>query len=300
MKDYNQYIIDAPYSGKSIKEYLQNELGISHRTLVKLKKDSSMLLNGESVYVTKKLKAGDIFEIILKDEESENVLPEAADLDIVYEDDYIIAVNKKAGMPIHPTKGHFTGTVANALAYYWLKKGRSIKIRPINRLDKDTSGLVFFAKNSHVQHLMSKEKSSFEKEYIAVVEGILKYDKGIIDLPIRKEGFNTIKRIVCEDGQRAITSYKVIKKSNAGSLLSIKLITGRTHQIRVHMSHLGHPLYGDDLYGGSREIIQRQALHAEKVCFIHPATGTDIELYAKIPEDIKMLCERLDLQAHPL
>lgn len=295
MKDYNQYIIDSSYKEKTIKDYLLNELEVSHRTLVKLKKDSSILLNGEAVYVTKKLKTGDKLEIILMDEESENVLPEDIDLDIVYEDEYIIAVNKEADIPIHPTKGHFTGTLANALAYYWLQKGRCIKIRPINRLDKGTSGLVLFAKNSHIQHLMSKEKVTFEKQYTAVVEGALENEAGIIDAPIKRESYNTIKRIVSQDGQRAVTSYNVVRKCSAASLLSIKLITGRTHQIRVHMSYLGHPLYGDELYGGSRELIQRQALHAERIYFTHPVTGSDMELHAKMPEDIRLLCDRLGL-----
>lgn len=295
MKDYNKYIIDVRHSGKSIKDYLLNEIGVSHRTLVKLKKESSILLNGKEVYVTSKFKTGDILEVILTDEKSENVLPEAVDLDVVFEDDYIIAINKMPGMPIHPTKGHFKGTVANALAYLYLNKGKSIKIRPINRLDKDTSGMVIFAKNSHIQHMMSNEKLSFQKEYIAVVEGKLKNEEGIIDLPIKREGLDSIKRTVCQDGQSAATFYKIIKKNEEASLLRVRLLTGRTHQIRVHMSYIGHPLYGDDLYGGSRGMIKRQALHAERVSFIHPITGSYIDLNAGIPEDIKLLCEKLNL-----
>lgn len=293
MKEHNEYIIDEQYSGRCIKDFLINKLGVSHRNLVNLKKNSAILLNDEAAYVNARLTMGDRVEIFLMDKGSENILPEAFDLDIIYEDDYVIAVNKEAGMPVHPTKGHFTGTVANALACYWQDKHKNIKIRPINRLDKDTSGLVLFAKNSHVQYMMSKEEFSFGKEYIAVVEGLMEKDAGIIDLPIKREGCHTIRRTISQDGQRATTSYKVIKKKEAATLLRINLITGRTHQIRVHMSYSGHPLFGDELYGGSREIIKRQALHAEKMFFIHPATGADIELHAKIPGDIMSLCDIL-------
>lgn len=293
MKDHNEYIIDEQYSGRCIKDFLINKLGVSHRNLVNMKRNSSILLNGEAAYVNAKLTMGDRLEVFLVDKESENILPEAFDLDIIYEDDYIIAVNKEAGMPVHPTKGHFTGTVANALVYYWRNKRKDIKIRPINRLDKDTSGLVLFAKNSHVQYMMSKEKFSFHKEYIAIAEGLIEKEADIIDLPIKRENYHTIRRIISKDGQRAVTSYEVIKKSEAATLLRINLITGRTHQIRVHMSYSGHPLLGDELYGGSREIIQRQALHAEKIFFIHPAIGSDIELHAKIPEDMMLLCDIL-------
>ena len=212
MKHYNEYLITEEHSGKSIKDYLKNHMLISNRTLVKLKKNSSILLNGEAVYVTKKLKAGDRLEIILLDEESKNVIPEAIDLDIIYEDDYIIAVNKPPDMPVHPTRGHLTGTLANALAYYYMNVGRSIKIRPINRLDKDTSGVVIFAKNSHIQYLMSKEDSFISKEYIAIVKGMVSKDREIIDLPIKRENEYSIKRIVNEEGQKSITAYEVIDK----------------------------------------------------------------------------------------
>jgi len=295
MKNYNMYIIREEYSGKTIKEYLINQLSISHRTLVKLKRDSSILLNGEAAFVTKKLKTGDKLEIILSDEESINIVPEAFDLDILYEDDYLIAINKPPNMPVHPTRGHFTGTLANALAYYYMNIGRSIKIRPINRLDKDTSGIVIFAKNPHIQYLMSKEEFTLSKKYIALVEGMVSRDKDIIDMPIKRESPITIKRIVSDEGQRAVTVYEVIKKNEIASLLRIDLITGRTHQIRVHMSHIGHPLYGDELYGGNQQLINRQALHAERLSFVHPITGDNLELYAEIPEDIKNLCKFLAL-----
>lgn len=293
MKDYNKYIVDNKFSGWTLGDYLRKELEISHRNLIRLRERGSILLNGERVYMNKLLSLDDKIEIILGDEESENVVPEAIDLDIVYEDDYIIAVNKIPGMPVHPTKRHVTGTVANGLAYYWLNKGKGIKIRPIIRLDKDTSGILIFAKNSHIQHLMIEKKAISLKEYIAIVEGCVSDNEGVIDEPIGRERPNSIKRIVTSEGQKAVTTYKVICKNDKASLLNVQLLTGRTHQIRVHMSFIGHPILGDDLYGGSRELIGRQALHAKSIGFTHPVTDEYMIISSDIPEDMEELCNRL-------
>ena len=295
MKDYNKYIVDNNFSGWTLGDYLRKELEISHRNLIKLRERGSILLNGERAYMNKLISIGDIIEIILSDEESENVVPESMDLDILYEDDYIIAVNKIPGMPVHPTKRHVTGTVANGLAYYWLNKGKGIKIRPIIRLDKDTSGIVIFAKNSHIQHLMIEKSAISKKEYIAIVEGCVLDNEGVIDEPIGRERPNSIKRIVTPEGQKAVTMYKVICKNDKASLLNVELLTGRTHQIRVHLSCIDHPILGDDLYGGKRELIGRQALHAKTLGFTHPATGEYMTISADIPEDIKALPISLSL-----
>lgn len=293
MKDYNIYIVDDNYFGCTLKDYLRKELKISHRNLIRLRKNSSIYLNGQIESMNKMLSIGDKIEIILNDEQSQNVVPQDLELDIIYEDDYIIAINKSAGMPVHPTKRHFTDTVANGLAYYWLGKGKGIKIRPIIRLDKDTSGILIFAKNSHIQHLMIVENAISLKEYIAIVEGYVPNNEGIIDQPIGRESPNSIKRIVTYKGQKATTTYKTVLKNEKASLLNVQLQTGRTHQIRVHMAFIGHPILGDDLYGGNRDLIKRQALHAKTIGFTHPITGEYIIISAKIPKDIKELCNKL-------
>lgn len=295
MKNYNKYIIDNNYSGWTLGDYLKKEIKVSRRNLNRLKNSGSIHLNGQIVYMNKLLSLGDEIEIILSDERSENVVPEAMGLQIIYEDDYIIAVNKGPGMPVHPTKRHTTGTVANGLAYYWLSKGKGIKIRPIIRLDKDTSGILIFAKNSHIQHLMIKESAISLKEYIAIVEGCVLDNEGIINESIGREKPNSVKRIVTSEGQNAITTYKVIYKNDKASILNVKLLTGRTHQIRVHMSFIGHTIQGDDLYGGSIELIKRQALHAKSIGFTNPITKEDIIISADIPEDMKILCKKLRL-----
>jgi 23S rRNA pseudouridine1911/1915/1917 synthase len=183
------------------------------------------------------------------------------------------------------------GTLANGMVYHWMGEKDNITIRPVNRLDKDTSGLVVFAKSSHIQHLMSLEtyKSNMKKEYVAIVHGIVEADSGTIDVPIARETQHSVKRVVREDGSKAVTHYRVLRKYSDYSLLSIILETGRTHQIRVHMTHIGHPLLGDELYGGSSEAIQRHALHAYRIVMRHPVSREIIKLTAPVPGDMVSL-----------
>ncbi len=298
LKDHNTYIIEKSEDGMKLEGYLRNKLRLSHRTLVKLKKNQSIKLNGEKSRINVLLSEGDKLEITLYGEESENILPEPMELDIVYEDEYLIAVNKPYNMPVHPTRRHIMGTLANGIVYYWMNRERSTVVRLVNRLDKDTSGLVVIAKNSHIQHLLSLNigKPEFEKKYIAVVEGIPDNTVGTIDLPIARERAGFIKRVVREDGDRAVTHYEVLSSFKSTCVLSIKLETGRTHQIRVHMSHIGHPLLGDELYGGSTKLIYRHALHANEINMKHPITGKWLKLKAEMPSDMVELIEALKFQ----
>ena len=291
MKEYNSYIIGAEDSGMLLKEFLIARLGISHNTLVKLKKHRAIRVNGDTGYVNKTVKEGDTVEVNLVEEGSDNILPEAMELRIAYEDEYLIIIDKEPNMPVHPSRNHYMGTVANGLMYYFLEGDKKITIRPINRLDKDTSGLVLFAKNAHIQHLMSQKLpgSEFVKEYLGICEGSLEPPAGTINLPISRERAESIKRVVREAGERAVTHYQVKEKLQAGCLVSIRLETGRTHQIRVHLSHLGHPLMGDELYGGGLSKINRHALHACRIAFNHPVTNRAIEISSPLPEDLLKL-----------
>jgi 23S rRNA pseudouridine1911/1915/1917 synthase len=181
--------------------------------------------------------------------------------------------------------------LANGLAYYWLNANKPIKVRPINRLDKDTSGLVMFAKSAHIQHLLSYYvgKEEFKKEYVAIVHGQMQEEEGTIDFPIAREAEHSMKRVVREGGDSAVTHFKTIAAFKEYSIVNITLETGRTHQIRVHMSHIRHPLLGDAMYGGSQELINRQALHAEKITMHHPITKQWHTFIAPVPEDIQKL-----------
>ena len=291
MRRKDTYIVDKASEGTTLKHYLSKRLQFSRRGIISLKKSGGVLINGDISHMNALLKESDKIEITFEDSESENILPEQMELDIVFEDEHIIVLNKEFGMPVHPTRRHIMGTLANGLAYYWLGRAEQIKIRPINRLDKDTSGLVVFAKNAHIQHLLSFYigKEEFKKEYIAIVHGNLLNSEGTINLPIARETEHGMKRVVREGGDRAVTHYKTLAAASGFCMVNITLETGRTHQIRVHMSHIGHPLLGDEMYGGSTELIGRQALHAEKITMLHPLTNQWHTFSAPVPEDMQRL-----------
>ena len=222
------------------------------------------------------------------EEDNSNIVPNGMDLDIIYEDDWLLIVNKPSGIAIHPSILHFNNSLSNGIRFYFDKIGLKKKIRPVNRLDKDTSGLVIFAKCEYIQECLSlqMQEGILKKEYLCLVSGTINQKSGTINLPIaRKEG-SIMERCIDEKGKQAITHYKVIKEFKNYSLVECRLETGRTHQIRLHMASIGHPLLGDTLYGTSSSLISRQALHSYKIKFIHPITKKEIELIAKLPQDI--------------
>lgn len=226
-------------------------------------------------------------------EDISNIVPKEMPLDIVYEDEWLLVVNKSSGIAIHPSILHFDNSLSNGVRFYFDKIGLKKKIRPINRLDKDTSGLVIFAKCEYTQECLSLQmkKNIFEKEYLCLCSGLFDKESGTINLPIaRKEG-SIIERCIDENGKKSITHYKVLEDFKNYSLVLCKLETGRTHQIRLHMSSIGHPLLGDTLYGTSSNLISRQALHSYKIKFIHPIAKKELELKANLPEDIKRCVE---------
>lgn len=290
-----EYSIPKEDSGKLIKDFLQ-EQGFSRQNLVELKKiPESILLNGVWEYVTCKLAEGDILRIhIVEGESSEKIPPVELPFPIVYEDEDIIVVNKPADMPIHPSLNNYENTLGNAAAYYFAKQGKSFIFRCINRLDRDTTGLTILAKHmvscSILQSDMVERKIS--REYLAIAEGIFENAEGTITAPIgRKEG-STIERLVdFENGERAVTHYRVLEQKENVAMLALKLETGRTHQIRVHMSSIGHPLVGDFLYNPQNKGMARQALHAWRISFTHPITKKAMNLEALLPEDMKTFWE---------
>ncbi|HWR62039.1 MAG TPA: RluA family pseudouridine synthase [Clostridia bacterium] len=291
MKSRNAFDIAEECSGMKLGRYLRERLLLSRNAVIRIKKSGTLTVNGLIAHTDRLLKVGDRVEFELTDENSTNILPEQMELDIVYEDEYMLVINKVAGIPTHPSGRHQTGTLANGLVFYLNSRGAELTARPVNRLDRNTSGLVAFAKNSHVQHLLNLEayKGRMIKEYLAVVHGRVTGSQGTIDAPIAREKEHSVVRVVREDGSRAITHYRVIERYRDSALLSLILETGRTHQIRVHMAYLGHPLLGDDLYGGSLERIKRQALHASSIKMLHPITHADMEFSAELPEDMREL-----------
>lgn len=274
----------------NLKELLKSHFQISDRLLAKLKNAQKIFINGEKASIRASLKTGDLVEVNLNFlENNSNIVPTKMKLDILFEDEAMLIVNKPAHMPVHPSMDHFEDSLSNGIRFYFDEIGLRRKIRPVNRLDKDTSGIVIFAKNEYVQECLVRQMktNTFVKEYIAVCSGSFDCKAGTIDAPIARKEDSIIERCVSEAGDKAVTHYEVLKSTNNYSVVKCILETGRTHQIRVHLAHIGHPLLGDTLYGTSSPLIHRQALHAYKVKFIHPISRKAIELTAKIPNDIE-------------
>lgn len=280
-----------------LREYLRKVAKLSGRLIKGAALQGRIEVNNVVVKLNYVLKDGDVIGFEVKKEESQNIEPEKMELDIVYEDTDIIVVNKSPGMVVHPTKSYIKGTLANGLLYYFKEKGENCIVRLVSRLDMDTSGLIIVAKNqfSHMALARDMQSHIFEKSYLAVVHGNMSKSSGTIDFPIYKPNDDSIKRVIDERGQKSITHYEVVESFKTGSLVKLRLETGRTHQIRVHLSYIGNPIYGDSLYGleEDKEIMKRQALHAYKLNFPHPRTGDTITLESKLPEDIKELIEKI-------
>ena len=270
-----------------IKSILKQKLKISAAVLTKLKQTpEGILLNGKSVFATQTVNEGDVITITISDESSPNIVPTDIPLDIIYEDEDILAVNKPRNMPCHPSQNHHDDTLANGVMHYY--KGKGFTFRVITRLDKDTSGVVLIAKNKISASILSDHmlNGKIYKEYLALCHGTPKVTKGIIDAPIaRKEG-SAIMREVNALGKEAVTQYEVIKNNDDFSLIKLNPLTGRTHQIRVHLSHIGHPIYGDDMYGSPVKD-EMTRLHCHKISFNHPITKEKLIIKAPKPDDMK-------------
>ena len=292
--------VEDVVEGTKLREYLKREMGISTRLIRSASIQKRIFINNEVVKMNRVIKNGEIIKIDLEKEESQNIAPEKIDIDIVYEDEDILVVNKKPFMVVHPTKTYQSGTLANGVINYFMESNQNCIVRLVSRLDMNTSGLIIIAKNQFSHGMLSKAMSEnkVEKRYLAIVHGIFKEKQGTIDKPIyRPEGIeNGTRRVVDERGQRSITHYKVVEEFSDSSLVECKLETGRTHQIRVHLSYLGHPIYGDVLYGdGDNEgdLIERQALHAYGLDFKSPRTEKELSLRADLPDDMMELMKKL-------
>jgi 23S rRNA pseudouridine1911/1915/1917 synthase len=282
--------------GLKLREYLRSRAKLSGRLIKGAAMDERIFVNGKCARLNYVLKCSDTITFEVVKEESQNIEPEDIDIEVIYEDTDVIVVNKSPGMVVHPTKSYPSGTLANGLINYFRNKGEKCIVRLVSRLDMDTSGLILVAKNqySHMALARDMQNENFKKTYIAIVHGNIGKRSGTINLPIYRTEGPDIRRIVDKRGQESITHYEVVESFKEGDVVKVSLETGRTHQIRVHMTNVGHPLFGDSLYGKDEpDYIKRQALHAYKLSFPHPRTGDIVSLESKLPEDMENLIKKL-------
>lgn len=286
------YKIEETDNGKTVSRFLQ-EQGFSHRVLVSLKKTpQSVVRDSDWLYLNEPLHTGDLLLVQLSETEtSKNILPVKLPLSICYEDEDILVVDKPAGMPIHPSMNHYDNTLANAVAWYYKEKGIPYVFRCMNRLDRDTTGLTVLAKHALSSCILSSaiRDHNVHREYLAIVSGATD-DHGTIDAPIARRDASILEREVnFTSGEHAVTHYRTLARQDGLSLLSLHLETGRTHQIRVHMNYIGHPLIGDFLYHPDFSKIKRQALHSSRLTFFHPVTKEPLCFTAPLPADMQCL-----------
>lgn len=284
------YIIDEDSAGLRVEQFLRRKR-YSGQNLSEIKRmPKSILVNGVHYYMRQELSKGDHLQVrICETKNSEKIPPTKLPLDIIYEDEDLLVLNKPAGMPIHPSLNNYTNSMANALAYYFQSQGKPFIFRCCNRLDRDTSGLTIVSKHLVSGSILSDMTKYREvhREYLAIARGSVTPSEGTIQAPLgRKEGTIIERTVDWEHGEDAVTHYKVVKEANGHSLVSLRLETGRTHQIRIHMKYLGYPLIGDYLYNPDMEYMTRQALHSHHMEFTHPITGEHMSFTASLPEDM--------------
>lgn len=290
---YN-YLVWSVEKEEVLKKVLIEEMGISLRMISELKSRRAVNVNGTLRFNHETVHVGEIITVDLGENRSEYGLEEGF-VDVIYEDEDIVAVNKSPFIVVHPTGTHLTGTLLNYMESWFRQNGILEKVRFISRLDRDTSGILLIAKNRYAHHRMSQahQDMMMQKTYVALIEGKMKRKEGEINAPIGRRENDGIKREVMEDGQTAITKYKVLKEGEKFSLVELTPVTGRTHQLRCHMAYIGYPLIGDSLYGGNMEYMNRQALHSVTLEFFSPRKEEKIYLKAELPQDMQELVNRL-------
>lgn len=286
------YIVKQSDFYNTINDILIKNFEFSNRLRTKLIKNHKIFCNNQLADTRNSIKAGDVITIDLSEEEdNSNIISTDMNLNILYEDEWFLVLNKPPFIPIHPSSLHYTDSLSNGVKFYFNQIGLKKKIRPVNRLDLNTSGIVIFAKCEYIQEQFAKQmlEGVFQKEYLCIATGILNSKSNTIELPIARKSNSIIERCVSKQGKPCITHYQVLKEFDEYSLVTCQLKTGRTHQIRVHFSAIGHPLLGDSLYGKKSDLIDRQALHSYKIQLVHPISKQKMMFECDLPSDMKNL-----------
>lgn len=291
-----EMIITPEYDGENIKTVLKQHYKMSTALIKELKKyEDGIRVNGAHMRIVDTMHEKDTLTVTLRETASEGIIPKELPLSVVYEDEDILVVDKPPHMPTHPSMGNYENSVANAVMHYFKCHGEDRVFRAVNRLDKDTSGLMTIAKNAYIHARLGEEIQSGElrRRYMCIVCGDIAED-GTVDAPIKRADGSVINRIVAPDGQRAVTHYRVLERYGEYTRLLMELETGRTHQIRVHMAHIGHPLAGDWLYGTEdKSLVPRQMLHSCHLCFVHPVTGKEMEFHSETTQDMSEFIQKI-------
>ncbi|MFA7067978.1 MAG: RluA family pseudouridine synthase [Acidaminococcaceae bacterium] len=293
--------VEPENAGTRVDIFLTGELGFSRANVQKLINDGTIFFKDKQLKANYKVKVGDVFGIIPQEAVPIDAQPENIPLDIIYEDADVVVINKARGMVVHPATGNYTGTLVNALLYHCTNlSGINGVIRPgiVHRLDKDTSGIMIVAKNDTAHISLSEQihTKKAKRTYLTVVRGNIKKDTGTIETLISRDTKDRKRMaVVAVNGRRAITDYRVLERYGKFTIVRCKLLTGRTHQIRVHMEYIGHPIVGDPKYSPMKTCfgIKGQALHSESLVFTHPRTGEVMEFHASLPDDMNKILTRL-------
>jgi 23S rRNA pseudouridine1911/1915/1917 synthase len=292
---WTEHTVAADEAGRTVQEILTGPLGVSRRMLQRLTRSRGIRQNGGRTHLSRTVRAGDVVAARLTPPEAPGLAPVSMALAVAHEDDEVLVVDKPPGLLVHPASPQSGATLSHGVAAHFRDHGVEAKVRPVHRIDRDTSGLVLFAKSAHAHQRLDRafREGAVSRRYLAFVDGAVEGDEGVWDAPIGRNPRHPHLRAVRGDGAPARTRWRVAERYPTATLLELELETGRTHQVRVHAAHAGHPVLGDRQYGGGSRRVGRQALHACELAFAHPAGGERITARAALPPDLEALRERL-------
>lgn len=293
MKSFSSHIIAIEHQGLTVEQYLKQVVHCSGRKMQKLTRQKGLRLNNKPTFLQRKLKSGDCLQVLIIEDTRLRIQPEQGDIDILYEDEYLLVLNKPPRQLVHPTGQTNSGTLANFLAFQLQQRGIFNVIRPVHRIDRDTSGCVLFAKDSHSQFILDQQLAAklMKRTYWALVKGIDLPASGTINAPIGPHPSLPNRRTINKNGEPAVTHFRLLRTFSEASLLELTLETGRTHQIRVHLAHLGYPIIGDGMYGVRASWMPRQALHAASIRFTQIKREEELTIHAPLPADFASAIE---------